>query len=71
MKVIDLANINAEAKKIILSYMEKKSLTLNAFSKKAGVHQSQLYLFLEGGNDKKGLHSSTLEKIGRYIKENR
>lgn len=70
MKIKDLANINAEVKEIITAYMQNKNLTLNAFSKKVGVHQSQLYLFLEA-TDKKGLHSTTLEKIGKYILENK
>jgi hypothetical protein len=68
MKAKELANLNTSARELIKGYIEKKKLTLNAFSKKAGVHQSQLYLYLEAG---KGLHSSTLEKIGNYIAENK
>lgn len=68
MKAKDLANLNTSARELIKGYIEKKKLTLNAFSKKAGVHQSQLYLYLEAG---KGLNATTLEKIGKYISENR
>ena len=68
MKAKELASLNTSARELIQAYIDKKKLTLNGFSKKAGVHQSQLYLYLEAG---KGLHSSTLEKIGKYITENR
>lgn len=68
MKAIQLANLNNLARDLIKAYIEKKKLTLNAFSKRAGVHQSQLYLYLEAG---KGLNASTLEKIGKYIVENK
>ena len=68
MKAKELANLNTLAKDLIKGYIEKKKLTLNAFSKKAGVHQSQLYLYLEAG---KGLNATTLEKIGKYISENK
>ncbi len=68
MKAKELANLNTSARELIKGYIEKKKLTLNAFSKKAGVHQSQLYLYLEAG---KGLNATTLEKIGKYISENK
>jgi len=50
--------------------MEEQNITLNAFSKQAGVHQNQLWLYLYSGKESKGLHSSTLEKIGRYLSKN-
>ena len=68
MRAKELANLNDLARDIIKAYIVKKKLTLNAFSKRAGVHQSQLYLYLEAG---KGLNASTLEKIGKYITENK
>ncbi len=47
--------------------MERYDVTLNYFSKQAGVHQNQLWLYLYSGDEAKGLHSGTLEKIGRYL----
>jgi hypothetical protein len=64
---IDLANINASIREKILKHMDKHDMSLNAFSKEAGVHQNQLWLYLYSGNESKGLHSGTLEKIGRYL----
>jgi len=49
--------------------MKEHNMSLNAFSKQAGVHQNQLWLYLYSGNESKGLHSSTLEKIGRYLSQ--
>jgi hypothetical protein len=66
MTAKDLANINTEVRKMITQTMEKKSLTLNAFAKASGVHQNQLWLYLYSDTGK-GLHSSTLEKIGKYL----
>ena len=64
---IDLANINASIREKILKHMDRHDMSLNAFSKEAGVHQNQLWLYLYSGNESKGLHSGTLEKIGRYL----
>jgi hypothetical protein len=67
MTTKDLANINGLIKEKILKHMDKHDMSLNAFSKEAGVHQNQLWLYLYSGNESKGLHSGTLEKIGRYL----
>jgi len=66
----ELANINQIVRDKILKHLELNDMTLNAFAKEAGVHQNQLWLYLYSGNESKGLHSSTLEKIGRYLSEN-
>jgi hypothetical protein len=66
MTAKDLANINTEVRKMITQTMEKKNLTLNGFAKAAGVHQNQLWLYLYSDTNK-GLHSSTLEKIGKFL----
>lgn len=71
MKAKDLANINEETRKMITEYISKHNITLNAFSKMAGVHQNQLWLYLYSGDPKKGLHSTTMEKIGKYINSNK
>jgi hypothetical protein len=67
MTTKDLANINSLIREKILKHMDKHDMSLNAFSKEAGVHQNQLWLYLYSGNESKGLHSGTLEKIGRYL----
>jgi hypothetical protein len=70
MKAQDLQNINIETRKMILEFMEKKTMTLNAFAIRSGVHQNQLWLYLYTNNEK-GLHSKTLEKIGKFLTENK
>jgi hypothetical protein len=50
--------------------MDKKGLTLNMFAVRSGVHQNQLWLYLYT-NSEKGLHSKTLEKIGKFLNENK
>lgn len=71
MKASDLKNINASTRKMIVDYLTKHSMSLNAFAKKAGVHQNQLWMYLHSGDPKKGLHSTTMEKIGRYLSDNK
>ena len=65
MEAEQLANINVNTRKLIKSFMKKHNMTLNAFAREAGVHQTQLWVYL---NDKdKGLTTGTIEKIGRFI----
>jgi len=71
MSPIELSNVNKSTRKLIEKYMEKHKMSLNAFAKGAGVHQNQLWLYLHSGDTKKGLHSSTLEKIGKFLKKNK
>lgn len=70
MKAIDLKNLNANTRKMILDYIAINGMTLNAFARESGVHQNQLWLYLHSGDPNKGLHSTTMEKIGKYINEN-
>jgi hypothetical protein len=70
MKSIDLKNLNANTRKMILDYLAITGITLNAFARESGVHQNQLWLYLYSGDPNKGLHSTTMEKIGKYINEN-
>jgi hypothetical protein len=67
MTAKELSNINQIVKRMIVDHMERYSMTLNAFSKQAGVHQNQLWMYLYSGDSTKGLHSGTLEKIGKYL----
>jgi hypothetical protein len=71
MTAKELAKINTSTRELILNYLNKHNITLNMFATKAGVHQNQLWVYLYSGNDKKGLHSSTLEKIGKFIETNK
>jgi hypothetical protein len=66
-----LANMNDSARRLINEYMELHGITLNYFAKQCGCHQNQLWLYLNSGEEKKGLHSGTLEKIGRYMENNK
>ena len=65
----DLANLNQLTRAMIHKYMDKHNMTISEFSRKAQCHQSQIYLYLLGDRhgEQKGLHSSTLEKIGKLL----
>lgn len=67
MKAKDLINFNSEVRQLIVQHLEKHGQTLNSFAREAGVHQNQLWMYLYSGDEKKGLHSFTIEKIGRYL----
>lgn len=69
MTAKDLMNINAETKRLIQEYILQKGMTLAAFSRKAGVHQAQMWIYFNG-DEQKGLHGRTIEKIGKYLSEN-
>lgn len=71
MTAKDLCNLNESTRQMIINYVNKHGITLNAFATKAGVHQNQLWVYLYSGNEKKGLHSTTLEKIGRFMNNNK
>lgn len=66
----DLARINQSTRKLIVDYITRKGMTLNSFAKQCQCHQNQLWLYLYSQDANKGLHSATLEKIGRYIENN-
>jgi hypothetical protein len=69
----ELSKLNTSVKRLVNNYMTEKNLTLNGFAKACGIHQNQLWLYLnteKTGDLKKGLHSSTLEKIGEFITKN-
>lgn len=62
-----LSNLNAILRSEINNTLLNKNMSLNAFAKNAGVHQNQLWLYLYANNEKKGLHSNTIEKICKYL----
>jgi predicted XRE-type DNA-binding protein len=70
MKAKDLMNINAEVIKMINDHIDKHNMNLSQFAKESGVHQSQLWLYMNTNKSaglSKGLHTNTLEKIGTYL----
>lgn len=65
MKASDLININDKVRQLIKAHLQANNMTLTAFAKATGIHQAQLWVYM---NEKqKGLHTSTLEKIGDYL----
>jgi hypothetical protein len=69
MEAKELSEINNTVKKLVLDYLSKSGVSLSGFSRAAGVHQNQLWVYLHSGNAKKGLHSTTIEKIGKFLAE--
>jgi hypothetical protein len=69
MTAKDLMNINTETKRLINDYIERKGITLAAFSRMSGVHQAQMWIYING-NSEKGLHGRTIEKLGKFLTEN-
>lgn len=64
MKINDLANLSEQARSLISEHLEKHEKTVNALSIEAGVHPTQLWLFLRG---ERGLTDTSLQKIGAAI----
>jgi hypothetical protein len=67
MKAKELKDINQSTRKMILAFMKDHDMTLNAFCKEAKLHQNQIWLYLYSGDDSKGVHSGTLQKLGEYM----
>jgi len=67
MTAKQLKNINNSVRKMINDHLTKTGTNLASFSKECGLHQSQMWMYLNDNDQKKGLHTSTLEKIGRYL----
>jgi hypothetical protein len=67
MTTNDLANINKITRKLIRDYIVRNGITEAKFARDAGIHQNQLWLYLNSNNEKKGLHTTTLEKIGNFL----
>ena len=67
MTLKELSNINQITRKLITDYIAKNNISENKFAQNAGISQNQLWIYLHSGNEKKGLHTTTLEKIGKYL----
>ena len=70
MKAKDLKDINKNVRRMIKEHIDKNNMNLSQFAKESQVHQSQLWLYMNSNKAAgltKGLHTNTLEKIGRYL----
>lgn len=67
MEAKDLLNINDKVRNMITDYIKKHEISEYSFAKNAGIHQNQLWMYLHANDPKKGLHTSTLEKIGLFL----
>ena len=62
-----LNTLNKDVRKMISDHLTRTGQTLNNFARECGIHQNQLWMYLYSGDEKKGLHTFTIEKIGRYL----
>jgi plasmid maintenance system antidote protein VapI len=68
MKIKDLANLSNEARDLISKHLKDNDISVNALAIDAGVHPTQLWLFLRGD---RGLTDSSLQKLGQAIERNK
>ena len=66
MKLL-LSSINTELRKAINDHLKNTGKSLNQFCKDAGVQQNQMWMFLNRIDPERGLHSKTIQKIGKYF----
>ena len=66
MTLKELSNINQITRKLITDYISTNNISENKFAQNAGISQNQLWIYLHSGNEKKGIHTTTLEKIGKF-----
>ena len=64
MENTDLINFNNQLRELILEHLDEQNITLTEFCRKAKLSQPQMWMFMNTKDPKKGLHTSTLEKIG-------
>jgi DNA-binding Xre family transcriptional regulator len=69
MTLKELSNINKITRKLITDYITNNNISENKFAEDSGISQSQLWIYLHSGNAKKGIHTTTLEKIGKYLND--
>lgn len=67
MTLKELSNINQITRNLIIDFITKNNISENKFAKDAGISQNQLWIYLHSGNEKKGIHTTTLEKIGKFL----
>jgi hypothetical protein len=66
MTIKDLSQLSDRSRKLIQDHMDKHGRSVNYLAVKAGVHPTQLWLFLRG---ERGLTDSSLAKIGKALQE--
>jgi len=66
MKLL-LSSVNKELRKAINDHLKNTGKSLNQFCKDAGVQQNQMWMFLNRIDPERGLHSKTIQKIGKYF----
>ena len=64
---VELSNINQELRNAINDHLKNTGKSLNQFCKDAGVQQNQMWMFLNRIDPERGLHSKTIQKIGKYF----
>ena len=66
MTIKDLSRLSESARDLINDHLNKHNKTVNALAVEAGVHPTQLWLFLRS---QRGLTDSSLQKLGEAILE--
>jgi hypothetical protein len=66
MTITDLSCLSSEARRLINIHLEKTGTSVNALASEAGVHPTQLWLFLRS---ERGLTDSSLQKLGIAIEK--
>ena len=67
MKPSDIKDVNNKVRRMIRKYLKANNETLSAFCRRAEIHQSQMWVYMNSKDPQKGLHTSTLEKIGNAM----
>ena len=67
MKATDLKDVNNKIRKMIRKHLKANDETLSDFCRRAKIHQSQMWVYMNSSDPKKGLHTTTLEKIGNAL----
>jgi len=67
MTAKQLSKVNSLAREMIQHHLITENITLAKFARDAGLSQNQIWLYLNAENTTKGLHTTTLEKIGKYL----
>lgn len=66
MTIKDLSNLSEEARRLITNHLSSSDKTVNALAIEAGVHPTQLWLFLRS---ERGLTDASLQKLGIAIQK--
>jgi len=67
MKPADIKDVNNKVRRMIRKYLKANNETLSAFCRRAEIHQSQMWVYLNSDDPKRGLHTNTLEKIAKAM----